>query len=132
MMLEISESSYKPVDVEKILQETIQGCVNVKLISGTDEIVSTYHRRLERGYPTPSVERNGSLDQALPFLKKNRVWSRGRFGSWKYEVGNQDHSCMVGVEAVDNILYGAQEFTLNYPNQANATKNKDLEFVKNW
>jgi hypothetical protein len=40
---------------------------------------------------------------------------RGRFGSYKYEVGNQDHSCMLGVEAADNILYGAKEFTLFHP-----------------
>ena len=31
------------------------------------------------------------------------------------QVGNQDHSCMLGVEAVDNILHGTKEFTLFYP-----------------
>lgn len=47
--------------------------------------------------------------------KEYNIWSRGRFGSYKYEVGNQDHSCMLGVEAADNILYGAKEFTLFHP-----------------
>jgi hypothetical protein len=28
----------------------------------------------------------------------------GRFGSYKYEVGNQDHSVAIGVEAVDCML----------------------------
>ena len=54
------------------------------------------------------------------------IWSRGRFGSWKYEVGNQDHSCMLGVEAVDNILTGAKEFSLMYPSQTNGKKNTDI------
>jgi len=30
-------------------------------------------------------------------------------------VANQDHSCLIGVEAADNILYGTKEFTLLYP-----------------
>jgi hypothetical protein len=85
------------------------------MIESTDEIVSIYYRRLEHGYPTPSLERDWVLDQALPWLQKQGIWSRGRFGSYKYEVANQDHSCLIGVEAVDNILFGAKEFTLLFP-----------------
>jgi hypothetical protein len=85
------------------------------MISSTDEIVSIYYRRLEHGYPTPSLERDDVLAEALPWLKRQAIWSRGRFGSYKYEVANQDHSCMIGVEAVDNILFGTKEFTLLYP-----------------
>lgn len=54
-----------------------------------DEIVSIYHRRLEHGYPTPSVGRDAVLREALPWLRKSNIWSRGRFGSYKYEVANQ-------------------------------------------
>lgn len=43
--------------------------------------------------PTPTLERNAALEQILPSLKDQfGIWSRGRFGSWKYECGNQDHS----------------------------------------
>ncbi len=62
-----------------------------------------------------SLERDAVLGEALPWLKAQGIWSRGRFGSYKYEVANQDHSCMVGVEAVDNMLFGTKEFTLLYP-----------------
>lgn len=41
----------------------------------------------------------------------------------QYEVGNQDHSLMLGVEAADNILFGTKELTLHHPDIVNASKN---------
>jgi hypothetical protein len=90
-MLEVSESSYKPVDHKTLLDDCIRGLVNTNLLNPEDEIVSTYVRRFDHGYPTPSLERDGALKEILPYLEKKDILSRGRFGSWKYEVGNQDH-----------------------------------------
>lgn len=120
----------KPVDHEKLLADTIQGCINTSLLSPNDEIISTYHRRFDHGYPTPSLERNGALNQILPKLYDMGILSRGRFGSWKYEVGNQDHSFMLGVEAVDNVLHGAVETTLNYPDFVNSRANTERRLVE--
>lgn len=74
------------------------------------------------------MDRDAIVNKALPLLKQKDIWSRGRFGSWKYEVGNQDHTCMLGVEAVDSMVFGAKEFTLFYPGQTNGQKNKDMHF----
>lgn len=140
LMFEVSESSHKPVNHElidiagkkwsKIVQDTIQGAINVHLMDPDDEIVSIYHRRLEHGYPTPTVVRDGVLQEALPLLRQKDIWSRGRFGSYKYEVANQDHSCMIGVEAVDNMLFGTKELTLEYPNIVNPKKNMELLYYR--
>ncbi|KAL8846306.1 MAG: hypothetical protein Q9198_011304 [Flavoplaca austrocitrina] len=100
------------------------------MLQPTDEIVSTYHRRFDHGYPTPSLEREGVLKQLLPALQDNHdIYSRGRFGSWRYEVGNQDHSFMLGVEAADNIVNGAAELTLNYPDFVNGRVNHERRLV---
>ena len=48
-------------------------------------------------------------------IKSKNIWSRGDL-VWKYEVANQDHSVMQGVEAITNMLYGTAEMTLNHPN----------------
>ncbi|KFY21624.1 hypothetical protein V493_07252 [Pseudogymnoascus sp. VKM F-4281 (FW-2241)] len=125
IMLEISESSMKPVDQENLLRDSIQGLINTKMIKEDDEIVSTYHRRFDHGYPTPSLEREGVLKQLLPALEASGIYSRGRFGSWRYEVGNQDHSFMLGVEAADHIVNGAVELTLNYPDFVNGRRNEE-------
>ena len=125
IMLEVSESSMKPVDEKNMLKDCIQGLINTEMIKSDDEIVSTYHRRFDHGYPTPSLEREGVLTKLLPALQQKDILSRGRFGSWRYEVGNQDHSFMLGVEAVDHVVNGAVELTLNHPDFVNGRKNEE-------
>ena len=120
LLFEVSESrDHKPVDMSTVVDETIQGAINTMLVTLQDEIVSIFHTRLERGYPTPHLDRDRTVEEGLKLLRAKNVWNRGRFGSWKYEVGNQDHSVMLGVEAVDNILFGTPEVTLNHPNLVN-------------
>merc|ERR1711939_147376 len=124
IMLEVSQSTQKPVDEKALLADTIQGLVNTGMCQPGDEIVSTYHRKFHHGYPTPSLKRDDQLKVLLPALKDEfNIWSRGRFGSYKYEVANQDHSFMIGVEAVDGILFGAPEMTLNEPDFVNGRRN---------
>ncbi|TGZ81753.1 FAD/NAD(P)-binding domain-containing protein [Ascodesmis nigricans] len=130
LMMEVSQSTLKPLDVENVLRDTIQGCVNTSLLSPDAEIVSTYHRAFDHGYPTPTLERDGALKEILPKLEDMDILSRGRFGSWKYEVGNQDHSFMLGVEAVDKVLHGAVEVTLNYPDFVNGRQNTERRLVE--
>ena len=128
-MLEVSESSMKPVDNASLLKDCITGLVATEMLRPTDQIVSTYHRRFDHGYPTPTLEREGVLKQLLPKLQEKGIYSRGRFGSWRYEVGNQDHSFMLGVEAADNIVNGAAELTLNYPDFVNGRVNHERRLL---
>ena len=90
------------------------------LISQDSEVISYWHRREERGYPTPFLERDKVLAAIRPELEKRRIFSRGRFGAWRYEVSNQDHSFMQGVEAVHRILDIGEEFTIDRPDYANS------------
>ena len=41
----------------------------------------------------------GVLKGLLPALQGKGIYSQGRFGSWRYEVGDQDHSFMLRAEA---------------------------------
>jgi hypothetical protein len=91
-MFEVCQSAQRAVNLDTLLEETIQGAIATELIKPEDEIVSTYLRRFDHGYPTPTLGRDKALEGILPWLKEKDVWSRGRFGSWKYECGNQDHS----------------------------------------
>lgn len=105
IMLEVSESYKKPVNHDTLIADCIQGLINTSMCQPEDEVVTVYHRKFYHGYPTPSLQREAQLKKLLPNLKDNYgIWSRGRFGAYRYEVANQDHSFMQGVEAVDGIL----------------------------
>jgi hypothetical protein len=122
LMAELSESADKPVDRASVTQQTIDGLKAARLIGPEAAIESLWHRRVEHGYPTPFLKRDALLDQIEPVLYSMNILSRGRFGAWKYEVGNMDHSFMQGVEAANHILFGEPETTLRSPAAVNAQK----------
>jgi protoporphyrinogen oxidase len=114
LLTETSYSEFKPEDKETIVERTIQGLINAGLLKeeDRDDICDTWLFDAKYSYPTPSVERDGILAQAIPFLEQHGIYSRGRFGMWKYEVSNTDHSLMQGVELVNRLLLGEPETTI--------------------
>ena len=104
-----------------IVQQVIDGLKAARLMEPDAVIESVWHRRVEHGYPTPFLQRDALLEQIEPVLDSTQILSRGRFGAWKYEVGNMDHSFMQGVEAVNRILFGEPETTLRLPATVNRT-----------
>ena len=109
LMAEVSESPAKPV-AATVVDEVVQGFVDCGFIAA-NAVASLWHRRLEHGYPTPWLGRDDVLHPIDETLRGLGIYSRGRFGAWKYEVSNQDHSLMQGVEAVDLLLNGTAERT---------------------
>jgi protoporphyrinogen oxidase len=125
LMGEVSQSPHKLVDQEKVVESVERGLRATKLLRPRDKVISRWHRFLRRGYPTPSLERDSILTFVLPKLEKMGIYSRGRFGAWKYEVSNQDHSFAQGYECVNRIVWGDDrecEPTLNDPNAVNARR----------
>jgi UDP-galactopyranose mutase len=116
LLAEISRSEFKPVDKCNVIDETIQGMVNTRMISESDrdDIVDTHVIDRDYTYPIPSLERDQALTVIHPWLESQSIFSRGRFGAWRYEVGNMDHSVAQGVEWVDRIVLGDEAGELTY------------------
>jgi protoporphyrinogen oxidase len=119
LMAEVSESPRKPVERATLVDSTLRGMRATGLIDDSHEVLSTWSFRADHGYPTPSLGRDAALNAIHPELEKHGIYSRGRFGGWKYEVSNQDHSLMQGVELVDRLVLGIPEVTYWFPNTAN-------------
>ena len=122
LMFEVSESEHKPVDRATLAEDVIQGALNTRLIAERDDIKSVWTYSTKYGYPTPGLHRDEALRRIIPSLEQHDVYSRGRFGMWKYEVSNQDHSFMQGVEVVERLVNGRPEITAFNPDHANSRK----------
>ncbi len=83
-----------------MVKDTLIGAINTQLMTADCEVVSLYHRRIEHGYPTPSLGRDEVLEKALPWLQQFGIWSRGRFGS--YKVGGRVWAWPTGTQIVNS------------------------------
>jgi protoporphyrinogen oxidase len=116
ILAEISHSPFKPVDRATVVDETIQGLINTRMISerDRDDIVDAFLIERDYTYPTPSLERDEALATVQPWLEGQGIYSRGRFGAWRYEVGNMDHSVAQGVEWVNRVMLGDRDNELTW------------------
>lgn len=114
LLCETSASEHKPVDASTIVEDTIKGLENAGLLEPGErnDIVDTWHYYADYSYPTPTVDRDRVLSEVIPHLETHNIFSRGRFGMWKYEVANTDHSLMQGVELVNRLIHGEREQTI--------------------
>jgi len=103
-MAEICETACRPLPPGDLFERVVGDFLRDELITAKTEIVTHWRYRAEYGYPTPSVGRDDALRQIIPEFEAHGVYSRGRFGGWKYEVSNQDHCFMQGIEVVNRVL----------------------------
>jgi len=92
------------------------------LIKNARQILSRWSYRAAYGYPVPGLQRDAVLARLLPEFERFVVYSRGRFGLWKYEVSNKDRSFMQGVEAIERIVSGRPEITASDADVVNRKK----------
>jgi protoporphyrinogen oxidase len=114
LLAEVSSSPYKPENSEDVIDRTIEGMVASELLTpaqAAQKILSRQLLQVPYSYPVPTIGRDQALSIIQPWLMSNDIYSRGRFGAWRYEIGNTDHSVMMGVELADYLVDGVPETT---------------------
>ncbi len=109
LMSEISFSRHKPEPQADLARRVEEGLQTVGLLQEGDAIVTHWEHRVEYGYPVPTRGRDAALAVIQPWLEARGIFSRGRFGGWKYEVANMDHSVVQGMEWAERMVLGAPE-----------------------
>lgn len=114
LLAEVSSSPFKQENASDVVDRTIKGMVSSELLTpeqAEHRIVSRQLLRVPYSYPVPTLGRDQALATIHPWLTKYGIYSRGRFGAWRYEIGNTDHSVMQGVEVAEFIVLGNPERT---------------------
>jgi protoporphyrinogen oxidase len=120
LLAEITGSPLKPVNLTTLVDDSLDAMVRDGFLPNRSSVISISTRSSTHGYPTPFLGRDKVVPPLLESLESLGIYSRGRFGAWKYEVSNQDHSFMQGVEVAEYLLTGKPEETLPYPRRINA------------
>ncbi len=108
-MTEIASSSWRPLEAEGLGDRVDAALRACGLVDDDAERVSTHVEHIPYGYPVPSVGRDAALRVIQPWLMAHDVLARGRFGAWKYELGNMDHAVKMGVDVARSLVSDSSE-----------------------
>ena len=108
-MTETSFSDEHPVPRTGLEDRVEAGLRAVGLVEGRTPVASVHVERIEYAYPIPTLDRDAALEEIQPWLMDHGIFSRGRFGSWRYELGNMDHAVKMGVDVARALVTGTDE-----------------------
>ncbi|MBF0482118.1 MAG: FAD-dependent oxidoreductase [Desulfovibrionaceae bacterium] len=111
LMTEVSFSAHKPEDRASHFDRVTGGLTACGLLKDHEQqsVVSRWETAVDYAYPIPTLRRDAALATIQPWLEAHGVFGRGRFGGFKYEAGNMDHSVMQGVEWAQRMIAGTPE-----------------------
>jgi len=95
LLLEMT-SSNKEIDTIELENMALAYLEEEGFIENRESIQSKWSFQSKFAYPIPTLGRNENLKEINRTLDKYSIKSKGRFGAWKYELGNQDHCFMQG------------------------------------
>jgi protoporphyrinogen oxidase len=108
-LTETSYSPHKPERAGEVAEATVAGLAAVGLSTSSTPVVSAHVIDVEYAYPIPTLDRDDALAVIQPWLMERGIYSRGRFGSWRYEIGNMDHAVKMGIDIARLLVEGSPE-----------------------
>jgi protoporphyrinogen oxidase len=103
----LTESAHIPSDrpdPELLVQRVRAGLASAGLVAAEDPVVSEHVIEVDYAYPVPTLGRDRALLTIQTWLEEHRIFSRGRFGSWRYEIGNMDHAVKMGIDIARRLV----------------------------
>ena len=112
-MTETAFSATTTVERDGLEDRVVDGLVRAGLIATDTPVVSAHVETVPYAYPVPTLGRDAALAEIEPWLEAHGILSRGRFGTWRYELGNMDHAVKMGVDAARRLVEDAPEEALD-------------------
>jgi UDP-galactopyranose mutase len=104
----MTETSYSPYKAEARagLEERVEaGLRSSGVIDGSPPVATVHVEDVKYAYPVPTIGRDAALSVIQPWLMERGIYARGRFGAWRYEIGNMDHAVKMGID-VSRLIVG--------------------------
>jgi UDP-galactopyranose mutase len=108
-MTETSYSRYKPEARSGLEDRVEQGLRSGGVIEVSAPVASVQVEDIPYAYPVPTLGRDRALAVIQPWLMEHDIYSRGRFGAWRYEVANMDHAVKMGIDVSRLLVRGEPE-----------------------
>lgn len=108
-MTETAYSPEKPEPRAGLEERVEEGLRASGVIAGRPPVASVHVQDIEYAYPVPTLDRDACLSTIQPWLMGHEIFSRGRFGAWRYEIGNMDHAVKMGIDVARRIVAGQEE-----------------------
>ena len=108
-MTEIASSQWRPLDRKFLVERVDASLRDAGLVPHEAPIVSSHIIEVPYAYPIPTLGRDDALGVIQPWLGTRGIHARGRFGSWRYEIGNMDHAVKMGSDIARRIVVGTAE-----------------------
>jgi UDP-galactopyranose mutase len=108
-MTETSFSAEKP-EPRAGLEERVEAALRrTGVVPEKSEVASLHCEAIPYAYPVPTRGRDAALAVIQPWLEAHGIYSRGRFGAWRYEVGNMDHATKMGIDIARALVCAERE-----------------------
>ena len=98
---ETSYSKYKKVSKENIIERVVEDLNKAKILYPDDKIVVSDVADLKYAYVIYDKNHRKNVKKIHDFLRKNDIFSCGRFGEWEYF--NMDHAITSGKRTAEEI-----------------------------
>jgi protoporphyrinogen oxidase len=98
-MTETASSAEMPLTRDGLEDRVEAGLRRAGVVDGAPVVASIHVEEIPYAYPVPTLGRDSALATIQPWLESADILSRGRFGAWRYEIGNMDHAVKMGIDA---------------------------------
>ncbi|WP_200259825.1 FAD-dependent oxidoreductase [Streptomyces sp. HSG2] len=108
----MTETSMLPgtrLDYSRLIRACDQALRRHGLVPEHAPLASTHLELIEHAYPVPTLDRDEALAAVVPWLQAHGIYPRGRFGTWRYEIGNMDHAVKMGIDIARRLVNGTTE-----------------------
>lgn len=100
LYIEVSYSKDKPIDKNKMLLRIKLDLEKLNILRSCDKIYAQDINDINYGYPIYDSNYNTCRQKILEYLLQNRVFSCGRYGSWRYMT--MEEALLDGCKAAQN------------------------------